>query len=286
MRRSLGCSVLGNPSLRDMVRPVPVVLVVAVIVLAVRDALDIVTSFYTWTPDTGDIFGWNLPPLLVASQILSNSFVCWLGAPLSLLIRVRRELPPRMQQQLISQGAPEHGLMCALVRVTLLHALLFWLICAVLSAALAFLTCRGSFDPTYIDLLSEAGIPLPPGPLPVSCTVLSAVTAIPPMLSSLAALAVIQAFGSFAVACAVSPMLYLAKMVLPIIMQVTPSRFGVIVMHLATWLASFNTFQISYGGASEFSAALVAGVARAILLTVLLIGTSVHLNRAIVRRRL
>ena len=125
MRRNVGCSVLRNPSLRGVARPAPIVLAVACVVLTARDALDTITAYYTWTPQSGELFGWDLPPLVVVSQILSYSFVPWLGAPLSLLVRLRRELPPRMQQQLIVCGVPEGGLMCALVRAALLHALLF-----------------------------------------------------------------------------------------------------------------------------------------------------------------
>ena len=286
MRRNVGCSVLRNPSLRGVARPAPIVLVVACVVLTARDALDTITAYYTWTPQSGELFGWDLPPLVVVSQILSYSFVPWLGAPLSLLVRLRRELPPRMQQQLIVRGVPEGGLMCALVRAALLHALLFWIPCAVLAVALSLPSCHGSFSSAYIELLNEAGMMLPPDPLPLSCAVLILVTVIPPALSALAVLTAMQVIGRFSVACAVVPVTYLVGAFLPDAMRVIAPQFSPAFDLLAMCFSSFNSFAVTYGAAVEFMASLLTGLARAVLLAGILISVSTRFNRAIVRRRL
>lgn len=188
--------------------PVPHVMTVLALVLVTIDLLDAVTAMYGWVSDTDELFGWNLPPLLVVARAFSHSLVFWLGAPISFILRLDREFPIDVQRHTLCHGEPERRILLKVMAAALGHALCIWGVCFLVSTCLAAFICKGAYDPSLV-MISDAQDIAVDHPL-VSNIVSCCVTVVPAMLATFIAAAVYEATGFPALSLVLVPALYVA----------------------------------------------------------------------------
>ena len=189
--------------------PVPHVMAVVLLVLIAIDFLDAVTAMYGWVSDAEELFGWNLPPLLVVARAFSHSVVFWLGAPISFILRIDRELPIDVQRHALCHGVAERRILSKVMVAALGHALCIWGVCFLVSACLAAFICMGTYDPSLVTMISDAQDVAADHPL-VSNSVSCCMAVVPAMLATFIAAAVYEATGSPALSLVLVPVLYVA----------------------------------------------------------------------------
>ena len=99
----------------------------------------------------------DLPPLLAMPYALTNSYVLVLGIPISLCLRMAERLPLAFLPVMTCHGCSPHRVVRDLLREAVLHSLLFWLATTGIVAIAMHICCTGSYDPSYLDTLAQAG---------------------------------------------------------------------------------------------------------------------------------
>ncbi len=211
----------------------------------------------------------DLPPLLAMPYALTNSYVLVLGIPISLCLRMAERLPLAFLPVMTCHGCSPHRVVRDLLREAVLHALLFWLATTGIVAIAMHFCCTGSYDPSYLDTLAQAGADLSPLPHAVLISlVLCAETLIEALGLALvvAGIRIISANGA-------APIVVLLAMVLardvvaPLALTFAPASLQESAMSIIGLLEpdSYNELSATLSHAAAFSlACLTAGGALAV----------------------
>lgn len=138
--------------------PHPVVLAAAVAVVVVYDLPSAFSTMLGYSVLSDQEF-WlrDLPPLLAMPYALMDSYTLLLGIPLSLCLRMAQRLPLAFLPVMTCHGCNPRRLVSRLLCEAVLHALLFWLVIIGIIVIVMHICCTGSYDPSHLDTIAQAG---------------------------------------------------------------------------------------------------------------------------------